>query len=114
IVHNAAMYGEEDYQLAKDKNLPRVDMLSHTGQYLDVAPENLRGVFFKDADKIVLSELKDKNLVYKTQSFTHSYPHCWRCGTPLFYNALPAWFINIQKIKPDLVKNNETINWYPE
>jgi isoleucyl-tRNA synthetase len=114
IVHNAAMYGEDDYKLAKEKNLPREDMLDHKGQYLEMAPENLRGVFFKDADKIVLQELRGKNLVYKTENYLHSYPHCYRCGTPLFYNALPAWFINIQKVKADLLKNNETINWFPE
>src|SRR3989338_5891108 len=114
IVHNAAMYGEEDYQLAKEKDLPRQDMLDNKGQYLDVAPKNLQGVFFKDADKIILAELKEKGLVYKTETYTHSYPHCYRCGTALFYNALPAWFINIQKVKPQLLQNNETVNWFPE
>ncbi len=115
IVHNAAMYGEEDYELAKEKNLPRLDMLDHKGQYLANArvPKHLQGVFFKDAEKIVLKDLKERNLVYKTLNYTHSYPHCYRCGTPLFYNALPAWFINIQKIKPDLLKHNKNINWYP-
>lgn len=113
VVHNAAMYGEEDYQLSKEKNLPRIDMLDHKGHYLDMAPENLRGVFFKGADKIILPELTEKNLVYKTETYTHSYPHCYRCATPLFYNALPAWFINIQKIKSQLVQTNEGVNWYP-
>jgi isoleucyl-tRNA synthetase len=114
IVHNAAMYGEEDYELAKAKNLPRVDMLDHKGKYLDRAPEHLRGVFFKDADKLVIKDLKNHNQLYKSESYTHSYPHCYRCGTPLFYNALPAWFINIQKVKPDLLKLNENISWHPE
>lgn len=117
IVHNAAMYGEEDYQLAKQKDLPRVDMLDNKGKYLSAegrTPEHLRGVFFKDADKLVIEDLKQKHLLYKTESYTHSYPHCYRCGTPLFYSALPAWFINVQKIKPELLKNNEAVNWYPE
>ncbi len=114
VVHNAAMYGEEDYALAKEKDLPRVGMLDHKGEYLEYAPESLKGLFFKDANKIVLKELKEKNLIYRTENTTHSYPHCYRCATPLFYNALPAWFINIQKIKPELLKNNEEINWYPE
>ncbi len=114
IVHNAAMYGEEDYLAAKDRDLPRMAMLDHKGEYMQNAPESLRGLFFKDADPIVLDELKSRGLVYKTLSFTHSYPHCWRCGTPLFYNALPAWFINIQKLKPRLLELNATeINWYP-
>ena len=114
IVHNAAMYGEVDYEAAKRRNLPRVHMLDQKGEFLDTAPESLRGKFFKEADPIVLAELTAKNLVYKIHSFTHSYPHCHRCGTPLFYSALPAWFINIQKIKPQLLELNENINWYPD
>lgn len=114
IVHNAAMYGEEDYLLAKQKDLPRLDMLDNKGVYLEIAPEHLRGIFFKDADKIVIKDLEEKGLLYRTESYTHSYPHCYRCGTPLFYNALPAWFINIQSVKESLLKNNESVNWYPE
>ena len=114
IVHNAAMYGEVDFQAAKLRNLPRVQMLDSKGVYIETAPDNLKGVYFKDADKIVLHELQEKGLVYKVLSFTHSYPHCWRCGTPLYYSALPAWFINIQKVKPRMKELNQNINWYPE
>ncbi len=114
IVHNAAMYGEEDYQLAKEKELPRVDMLDNKGQYLPIAPEHLRGVFFKDADPLVLKDLAEKGLVYKTEHYTHSYPHCYRCSTPLFYNALPAWFISVQKVKEQMIELNKGVNWYPE
>lgn len=114
IVHNAAMYGEVDYEAAKVRNLPRQQMLDHRGHFLDAAPENIRGKFFKQADSIVLKDLGEKGNVYKVLPFTHSYPHCWRCGTPLYYSALPAWFINIQKIKPQLLENNETVNWFPE
>jgi isoleucyl-tRNA synthetase len=115
IVHSAVMYGEEDFLAAKKSGLPQIPSLDHKGRYFDEEriPANLRGVFFKDADKIILKELGEGALVYKTENYTHSYPHCYRCGTPLFYNALPAWFINIQKVKPDLLKNNQTINWYP-
>ena len=113
IVHSAPIYGEDDYQLAKDKGLPRQEVLDHQGKYTQAAPEHLRGVFFKTADKIILKELKDQNKVYKTENYLHSYPHCYRCATPLYYNALPAWFINIQKVKPELLKNNESVNWYP-
>ena len=60
-----------------------------------------------------IKDLTENKLLYKSEHYTHSYPHCYRCGTPLFYNALPAWFINIQKIKPELLKNNESVNWYP-
>jgi isoleucyl-tRNA synthetase len=114
IVHNAAMYGEVDYAAAKERNLPREQMLDEKGHFMANAPESIRGKFFKQADSIVLAELQEKGLVYKVLAFTHSYPHCWRCGTPLYYSALPAWFIEIQKMKPQLLENNETINWYPE
>ncbi len=114
IVHNAAMYGEVDYEAAKKRELPREQMLNHQGHFIDNAPENIRGKFFKQADSIVLKELQEKNLVYKVLPFTHSYPHCWRCGTPLYYSALSAWFMNIQKVKTDLLENNETVNWFPE
>ncbi len=114
IVHNAAMYGEVDYEAAKKRDLPRQQMLDHKGEFMSVAPESLRGKFFKDADPIVLQELSDRGLVFKVLSFMHSYPHCWRCGTPLYYSALPAWFIKIQELKPKLLENNETINWYPD
>jgi len=116
LVHSAVMYGEEDFLAAKKSGLPQIPSLDHKGKYFDEQriPEHLRGVFFKDADKIILKELAERGLVYKTESYTHSYPHCYRCGTALFYNALPAWFMNIQKIKPDLMKNNQSVNWYPE
>lgn len=114
VVHNAALYGEEDYQLARDKDLPRVDMLSASGRYLDRSPEHLRGVFFKDADRLVIKDLKASGRLYKSEHYRHSYPHCYRCGTPLFYSALPAWFIDIQDIKKDLVEKNRDISWYPE
>jgi isoleucyl-tRNA synthetase len=114
IVHNATMYGEEDYATAKERDLPKVAMLDHKGEYMENAPEFLRSVFFKDAEPLVTADLKSRGLLYKAMPYTHSYPHCWRCGTPLFYNALPAWFINIQKIKPRLLELNEKeINWYP-
>ncbi len=113
VVHNAAMYGEEDYLLAKEKGLPREPMLDHKGHYLPFMGEKLAGKFFKSANRVVLDDLKTRGLVYKEENYLHSYPFCWRCGTQLYYNAIPAWFINIQKIKPDLLKNNEEVNWYP-
>ncbi len=114
IVHNAAMYGEVDYVAAKNRNLPRQQMLDSKGEFLPNAPASLQGKFFKDADQIVQTELKERGLVYKFLNYTHSYPHCWRCGTPLYYSALSAWFINIQKIKPRLLELNQDVNWYPE
>ena len=115
MVSNAPIYGEIDYNLAKKDNIPMVDMLDHQGKYSAVAPPHFRGLFFKDGDKVVLKDLEANGLLYKVENYTHSYPHCYRCATPLFYSALPAWFINIQKIKQRLREVNEKeISWYPE
>ena len=71
-------------------------------------------MFCKDADKEILIALKEKGLLFKTLSFEHSYPFCWRCDTPLIYYAREAWFINMTSVKDDLIRNNDTINWIPE
>ena len=114
VVHSAVMHGEDDFLAAKEHDLPRIEMLDHKGHYTNVAPEFLRNMFFKKAERPVLEDLEKRGLVFKIQPFTHSYPHCWRCSTPLYYSALPAWFINIQKIKQSLLKANEHVEWYPE
>jgi isoleucyl-tRNA synthetase len=118
IVHTAVVYGEDDYALGVKVGLPVVPMLDDRGLFNDKAPEFLRGQYFKKADKLVIADLenrKPESLLFKKENYTHSYPHCWRCGTALFYNAIPAWFVNIQKIKAKLlVSNDKEINWYPE
>ena len=118
IVHIAPAYGEDDYNLGIREGLPVVPMLDSKGLFNDKAPEFLRGQYFKKANALVFTDLENRSsgsLIFKKESHTHSYPHCWRCGTPLYYNAIPAWFINIQKIKGDLVKSNDKeINWFPE
>ncbi len=113
VVHNAVMYGEDDFKAGKARGLPYLEVLDHKGEFLATAPEFLRGKFFKDADSEVLADLQARGLVFRVMSYTHSYPHCHRCATPLFYSALPAWFINIQKIKPLLLEKNQDISWYP-
>jgi isoleucyl-tRNA synthetase len=115
IVHTAVVYGEDDYALGVKVGLPVVPMLDGRGLFNDKAPEFLRGQYFKKADKLVIEDLEKRGLLFKKEPYTHSYPHCWRCGTALFYNAIPAWFVNIQKIKPGLLKTNqEEMNWFPE
>ncbi len=113
IVHTAAIFGEDDYKLAIEKNLPCVPTLDDQGKFLDfVTP--LAGQFYKKAEDWVVEDLSARGLVVEAKRFTHSYPFCYRCGTPLYFNALPAWFINVQKLKPDLIKANEHISWFPE
>lgn len=112
VVHTAAIYGEDDYRFAQKLDLPTVPMLDEQGRYLDFV-EPLKGIFFKKAEEWIVQDLIDRDLLLRAEKSVHSYPFCYRCETPLYYNAVPAWFINIQKIRPDLVRQNENINWYP-
>lgn len=114
IVHTAVVYGEDDYKLGLDRDLPVVPLLDAQGHFNEEAPELIRGQYFKKAEKVIKDDLAARGLLFKKEQNTHSYPHCWRCSTPLFYNAIPAWFINIQKIKQRMLELNEDIHWYPE
>lgn len=115
IVHTAVVYGEDDYNLGVKVGLPVVPLLDEKGKFNDKAPELVRGQYFKDSEKSIKADLEQRGLLFNKEPHLHSYPHCWRCDTPLFYNAIPAWFINIQKIKAKLLSSNKKeINWFPE
>lgn len=112
IVHTAAIYGEDDYKLAVKENLNTVPMLDEQGKFLPfVLP--LAGQYYTKTEDWIINDLAKRGLVYEAGEIMHSYPFCYRCGTALFYNAIPAYFVDIQKLKPDLAKNNQPINWYP-
>ncbi|MHA1242031.1 MAG: class I tRNA ligase family protein [Promethearchaeota archaeon] len=112
IVH-MAIYGEFDYEMINKYDMPIIQHIDEHGKLAD-GPEDWKGLWFKDVDKEVLDDLNSRNLSYNTEDYQHSYPFCYRCDTPLMYNALDAWFIDIQRIKPTLLKTNERINWYPK
>lgn len=114
IVHTAVIYGEDDYKLGVKNNLPMVPLLGSNGVFNKEAPEIVRGKYFKDSEREIKADLENHKLLFSRQQNTHPYPFCWRCDTQLFYNAISAWFINIQKDKKKLVKLNEKINWFPE
>lgn len=114
VVHTAVIYGEDDYNLGLKIDLPMVPLLDEKGHFNDLAPELIKGQYFKKTEKTIRENLEKSGLLFSRARHVHSYPHCWRCETQLFYNAIPAWFINIQKIKQRLIELNEKINWYPE
>jgi isoleucyl-tRNA synthetase len=114
VVHTAVIYGEDDFNLGLKIDLPMIPVLDAQGNFNEDGPEFVKGEYFKKAEKLIKRDLEDRGLLFDRKQFTHSYPHCWRCDTALFYNAIPAWFVNIQKIKPRLLELNENINWYPE
>ncbi|MCB9800757.1 MAG: isoleucine--tRNA ligase [Pseudomonadales bacterium] len=113
IVHTAAIFGEDDYALALEADLPLVPTLNDEGKFLDFV-EIVAGKFYKGAEKTINADLEERGLMHRAEKITHSYPFCYRCNTPLYYNAVPAWFINVQKLKDDLIAQNENINWFPE
>ncbi|MBI4363361.1 MAG: class I tRNA ligase family protein, partial [Candidatus Doudnabacteria bacterium] len=114
IVHTAVVYGEEDFELGQKVGLPVVPLIDEKGKFNEQAPELIRGMYFKDSEMAIKKDLEARGLLFKKEMHTHSYPHCWRCGTMLFYNAIPAWFINVGKLKDKLLKTNDKqISWFP-
>ncbi|MFB6246332.1 MAG: isoleucine--tRNA ligase [Candidatus Pacearchaeota archaeon] len=113
VVHTAVMYGEDDYNLGKEKNLPEVHTVGQDGKFLDMVPKFLQGKYVKDADKDIINDLKDRKLLFKKEKTTHNYPHCWRCDTPLLYYGLNSWFVKVTDVKNRLVELNQEINWNP-
>lgn len=114
IVHTAVIYGEDDYELGLKLDLPMVPLLDSAGHFNNEAPSFIKKEYFKKAEKLVKEDLEKRNLLFKREMHTHSYPHCHRCGTALLYNALSSWFINIQKKKDRMIALNRNINWIPE
>ena len=112
IVHIAPAFGEDDNKVGQKYGLPFVQLVDGKGEM--TAETDWPGVFVKDCDKLVLRALKEKDLLFSAPNFEHSYPHCWRCGTPLIYYARDSWFIKMTAVKDQLIANNNTINWIPE
>jgi len=113
IVHTAVIYGEDDFNLGMKEGLPMVPILNSNATYNDDAPEFLRGEYIKKAEIKIKEDLESRGLLFAKAPHTHSYPHCYRCGTPLIYNAVSSWFINIQSVKQKMLAENEKIGWIP-
>ncbi|WP_306561551.1 class I tRNA ligase family protein, partial [Enterocloster bolteae] len=112
IVHIAPAFGEDDANVGRKYDLPFVQLVDAKGDMTADTP--FAGTFVKDADPMVLKDLESRGLLFSAPSFEHSYPHCWRCGTPLIYYARESWFIKMTAVKDDLIRNNNTINWVPD
>jgi len=112
IVHMAPAYGEVDYEAGKEKGLDFVHTVDLQGQVIGNYP--FSGKFVKEADPLVLEELKKKNLLFRSETIRHTYPFCWRCESPLLYYAKETWYIRTTSAKDRLVSGNAEINWYPE
>ena len=136
IVHIAPAYGEVDLEVGKAEGLPLVHSVLQNGEVLpisllftierfrDISAEDMRtyqppvvpgaGKFVKDADPLILEDLKSRGLLYRSERIRHTYPFCWRCNTPLLYYAKPSWYIKTTAMKERLISGNAEINWYPE
>jgi len=112
VVHIAPAFGEDDSKVGHRYDLPFVQLVNEKGEMTEETP--WAGTFCKKADMAVLQALEDKDLLFDAPLFEHSYPHCWRCDTPLIYYARETWFICMTAVKEDLIRNNNTINWIPE
>jgi len=108
-----AAYGQEDLYVMEKENIQVVMHVDDEGIILDSVPK-FGGMYYLDANKAVNKDLAERDLLYGEKQYTHSVAHCWRCGTRLFYAPKDAWYVNVQKIKPKLYKNNEPINWFPK
>ena len=112
VVHIAPAFGEDDARVGRMYDLPFVQLVDGKGEMS--AETAYAGVFVKDADPLILEDLKKKGLLFDAPKFEHSYPHCWRCDTPLIYYARESWYIKETEVRDDLVRNNNTVNWIPE
>ena len=112
VVHIAPAFGEDDAKVGRIYDLPFVQLVDGQGNMTAEAP--FAGTFVKKADPMILKALEDAGLLFDAPKFEHSYPHCWRCDTPMIYYARESWYIKMTDVKEDLIRNNNTINWIPE
>lgn len=113
LVHIAPAFGADDMKVGMEFDLPIIMTVAPDGTFIpEVTP--WRGVFVKDADESIQTDLRNRGLLFRAESYTHTYPFCWRCKTPLLYYAREAWYIRTSQFKDKLVQLNQTINWVPD
>ena len=112
IVHNAAAFGEDDYRVCRENDIPFVQLVDTRGNMTEDTP--WAGVFVKKADPMILKDLRESGALFAEIPFEHSYPFCWRCDTPLIYYARESWFIKMTAVRDKLIEYNQRINWLPE
>ncbi len=111
IVHSAPAYGEEDFIMAKEHDIPVVSNIDDSGFYTS---GEWKGQYVWDANKPIAKELHSRGVIWKIEYIRHSYPHCHRCGTKLMYRAHPSWFMDIDGQRQEMLEQNSDINWFPE
>jgi len=112
IVHIAPAFGEDDNRMGREHDLPYFMTVTDNGRMID-AVDKFKGMWFKDADKEIIKDLKNRGLMYKVEQYLHSYPHNWRDDMPLMYVARETWFINTREYRQQMIDNNQKVNWVP-
>jgi isoleucyl-tRNA synthetase len=112
VVHIAPGFGEDDYNILKSTGIPTVCPVDEEGRFTSEVSD-YQGKLVKDADKEIIKDLKAGEKIVRHETYMHSYPHCWRCKSPLIYRAVSSWFVNIQKIKQTMLDANDKIYWMP-
>jgi len=112
IVHTAVMYGEDDFELGKKFDLPREHLVNEKGEFISEVGK-WQGKFVKKFDLEIIEDLIERNILLRQEKILHTYPFCWRCGSPLLYYALTSWFLKTTAVKENLIRNNNEVNWIP-
>ena len=112
VVHTSALYGVDDLRLCQEKEIPFKHTVGLDGKFLPYV-EKFAGLHVKEADPVIVDDLRDRGLLYRAETILHTYPDCWRCKTPLIYYALDAWYIRTTERKEELLANNDATNWVP-
>lgn len=113
IVHIAPAFGMDDMEMSRKHKLPVLQTVAPDGTFIDAVTE-FRGMWVKDADPEITRDLRKRGLLYKSTTYEHTYPFCWRCGTPLIYMARDTWFIRTTTYRDKMIETNQRINWVPE
>ena len=113
VVHTAPAYGEDDNIVCKKYGLPMINLVDREGKFVDCV-EPWKGMPVKKADPKIIEYMDEKGILYKSEKFTHSYPHCWRCDTALLYYPTDSWFVRMTSLRDKLLENNNKVNWYPD
>ncbi|MEO8744843.1 MAG: isoleucine--tRNA ligase [Candidatus Dormiibacterota bacterium] len=112
VVHTSALYGVDDLRLCQEKGIPFRHTVGLDGKFLPYV-EKFAGLHVKEADPVIIDDLKARGLLYRAETILHTYPECWRCKTPLIYYALDSWYVKTTERKAELIANNAATNWVP-
>jgi isoleucyl-tRNA synthetase len=114
LVHLAPAFGPEDLAIGRAQGWPIFKPVDDAGRFTDLAPSFVRGTFVKDADPLIIEDLRDRGVLLRADLYEHNYPFCWRCKTPLLYYARTSWYVRTTEVKDRLLQVNHEVNWYPE